>query len=119
MKNKYRNLRVIFFVIFTIMYYVLGIFFKADNLKWLLKIALIGSIVLGAALLNFDIRKLETSKKKVFSFLLLLMIALSLQFILETNFYNVSLPLKIIIIIVFIIFYSLYMNFEVFTIKYK
>lgn len=119
MKNKYRNLRLILFVIFTIMYYVLGVFFKDDNLKWILYIALIGSVVLGVSLLIFDIRKLETNKKRLFSFLLLLIISLSLQYMLETYFYNFNLSLKIIMIIAFIIFYSLYINFEVFTIKYK
>lgn len=119
MKNKYRNLRLILFVIFTIMYYVIGVFFKDDNLKWILYIALIGSVVLGVSLLIFDIRKLETNKKRLFSFLLLLIISLSLQYMLETYFYNFNLSLKIIMIIAFIIFYSLYINFEVFTIKYK
>lgn len=119
MKNKYRNLRLILFVIFTIMYYVLGVFFKYNNLKWILYIALIGSIVLGISILIFDIRKLETNKKRLFSFLLLLIISLSLQYMLETYFYNFNLSLKIIMIIAFIIFYSLYINFEVFTIKYK
>ena len=119
MKNKYRNLRLILFVVFTIMYYVLGVFFKDGNLKLILYFALIGSVVLGVSLLIFDIRKLETNKKRLFSFLLLLIMALSLQYMLETYFYNFNLSVKIIMMIAFIIFYSLYINFEVFTIKYK
>ena len=119
MKNKYRNLRIILFVISTIIYYLLGVFIKADNLKWLIYISLLASIVLGLCLLFFDIRRLKTNKKKVLSFLLLLIIALSLEYLLETYFYNISLPLRIIIVLAFIIFYSLYMNFEVFKIEYK
>lgn len=119
MKNKYRNLRIIFFVISTIIYYLLGVFLKIDSLKWLINISLIASIILGFCLLIFDIRRLKTNKKRVFSFLLLFIIALSLEYLLETYFYNVSVSLKIIMVLAFIIFYSLYMNFEVFKIEYK
>lgn len=119
MKNKYRNLRIIFFVISTIIYYLLGVFLKIDSLKWLINISLIASIILGFCLLIFDIRRLKTNKKRVFSFLLLFIIALSLEYLLETYFYNVSVSLKIIMALAFIIFYSLYMNFEVFKIEYK
>ena len=119
MKKIYRNVRIILFAILMLTYYIMFIFVNDINLKWIELLLLIFNICLGIAILLLDIRKMSTNKKKIIAFLLLLVLAISLDLIIERYFLSFNLAIKLIAILAFIIIYALFLNYDIFSIEYK